>query len=164
MRRGMNAQEFQQLVEFLEGTPERIRQLTGRLSEEELKYKPSADEFSALEQVCHLRDIEEEGYSLRIRKIMNENRPALPDLDGSRLARERDYNNQDFASALQAFGDAREENVRLVRTLTSEQLNRSGMLEGVGEVTIERLLLLMREHDQGHLGELSNLRAVESKQ
>ena len=101
----MNASEFQQFVEFLEETPDAVRRLTNKLSDQELRDKPSADEFSALEQVCHLRDIELEGYGPRIRKILAEDGPALPDLDGARLAAERDYNSQTVAPALQAFSD-----------------------------------------------------------
>ncbi|HEX8843198.1 MAG TPA: DinB family protein [Pyrinomonadaceae bacterium] len=159
----MTAQEFSELVQFLEETPEVVRQLTAGWSEQALRWKPSEDEFSALEQVCHLRDIEREGYSVRIRKILAEERPMLPDIDGSRLARTRHYNSQSFDSALEDFAHARQENIGVIRALPSDQLNRSGALEGVGEITLERLLLLMREHDQSHRDELRGLMAYVSK-
>lgn len=159
----MNDQEFRELVDFLEETPAIIGRLTIGWSEQALRRKPSDDEFSALEQVCHLRDIEREGYSLRIRKIVTESQPALPDIDGSRLARERSYNSQNFAAALEDFSLARNENIALVRGLSSDQLERSGVLEGVGEITLERLLMLMREHDQAHREELRALKAEEAK-
>jgi hypothetical protein len=154
----MTDQEFQELVEFLEETPEMVRQLTIDMSERNLRWKPSEREFSALEQVCHLRDLEREGYTVRIRNLLTKQQPSLPDFDGGRLAVERDYNSQDFETALQDFASARKENINVAGTLSSEELNLSGVLEGVGEITLGRLLMLMREHDQSHRKELRDLR------
>jgi len=154
----MTGQEFHELIEFLEETPAMVRQLTIEMSERDLRWKPSESEFSALEQVCHLRDLEREGYTVRIIKLLMENKPSLPDFEGGRIAVERDYNQQNFETALQDFASARKENVGVAGTLSSEQLNLSGVLEGVGEVTLGRLLMLMREHDQSHREELRDLR------
>ena len=152
--------EFQEVVRFLEETPERIRRLAVDLTSEDLKWKPSVNEFSVLEQVCHLRDLEREGYNARIRKLLTEEQPTLPDFDGSRIASESDYNSQDFEAAFQEFALERKENVRVMKTLSPDQLNRSGVLEGVGAITLERLCQLMREHDQSHREELSDLREL----
>lgn len=154
----MTGQEFQDVIRFLERTPEEIRRAADGLADRDLRWKPSREEFSLVEQACHLRDIEREGYSARIRKLLTENQPILPDIDGSRLASERDYNSQDFESALQEFTQARAENVRAMKELSTDQLNRSGVLDGVGAITLEKLFLLMREHDQSHRKELSDLR------
>jgi hypothetical protein len=154
----MTEQEFQDVVSFLEETPRHIRQFAAEMAEQELRLKPSNDEFSVVEQVCHLRDLEREGYGARIKKMLAENEPQLPDFDGSRIARERDYNKQDFESACREFTHQREENVRVMKTLSPDQLNRSGVLEGVGTITLERLFQLMREHDQSHRQELNALR------
>ncbi len=154
----MTEQEFQEVVRFLEETPGHIRQLAAEMALQDLKWKPSVDEFSVVEQVCHLRDLEREGYHKRIKNLLTEPQPVLPDFDGSRIARERDYNNQDYESALQEFARERAENVRVMKTLSPDQLNRSGVLEGVGAITLKRLFLLMREHDQSHREELNDLR------
>jgi hypothetical protein len=154
----MNDEEFQEVVSFLEETPESIRRLGFEMASEDLKWKPSVDEFSVLEQVCHLRDLEREGYRIRIKKLLTEDQPILPDFDGSRIARERNYNAHDFESACREFAREREENVCVMKTLSPNQLNRSGVLEGVGAITLERLVLLMHEHDQSHRNELKHLR------
>lgn len=153
----MTRQELTDVLEFLEETPEIVRQLKKIIAPADLSWKPAEGAFSVIEQVCHLRDIEREGYGGRIRKMLDENQPSLPDIDGDRLARERDYNSQDFETALSDFAGARQENMNLVRTLSADQLSRSGMLETVGMITIDGLLLLMRDHDQAHRKELSEL-------
>lgn len=146
------------VIEFLEETPAVFRKLAQGLADEELRWKPPGDQFSFIENACHLRDIEVEGYGARIRKLLTENHPQLPDVDGSRLARERDYNSQAFDAALDEFARARAENVRAIKDLSAAQLTRSGVLEGVGEITLGKLFLLMREHDEAHRKELVELR------
>jgi hypothetical protein len=135
------------------------RRLTG-LGEAELQFKPGADSFSLLENVCHLRDIEVEGYSVRLRRLLREEHPRLPDLDGTALAHERRYNEQPLAPALAAFLAARRANLELLRDVRTADLDRRGQLETVGEITLRRLLELWVEHDGGHLKELDELLAV----
>jgi hypothetical protein len=154
----LTRQEFESLVEALEGTPRSIRQLADDLAEVDARWKPSGKEWSMLELVCHLNDIEQEGYTVRIEKLLHETRPFLADIDGDRLAEERNYNGQGFETTLRAFTRAREANVRVIKALSPDQLNRSGVFENVGPVTLATLLQMMREHDKGHLQDLSSLR------
>jgi hypothetical protein len=151
--------ELQSLTGFLAETPERVRQLTLDLSGADARWKPSPQEFSALENVCHLNDLEREGYALRIEKLMSEDQPFLPDFDGGKIAAERDYNDRQLALMLDAFTHSRENNLRAVSGLSADELQRGGTLETVGPITLESLLLKMREHDEAHLQELSDLRA-----
>jgi hypothetical protein len=142
------------LINVLAKTPETIANLANALSDGNLRHRNSPEEFSAIETVCHLRDIEVEGYTTRINRIINEDNPFLTDIDGGRLAIESDYNSQNLDQALQAFAGARAANVRTLRSAGPEQLNRAGTLDGVGRVTLEKLLVLMRDHDDGHLDDL----------
>ena len=139
-------------------TPLAVSLLIQSLSEEQLRHRNSPDEFSALENLCHLRDIEVEGYSQRIRKIVKENQPSLPDIDGGRLAIERDYNHQDANEALAQFTRARASNIEVLRGLSDTEMSREGTLEGVGTVTLEELVQMMCEHDEGHVSELQTIR------
>jgi Protein of unknown function (DUF664). len=154
----MTAEEFEELKKFLTKTPAAVRELTAGLTESQTRWKPSATEFSVVENICHLRDIEEEGYRKRIGRILMEDMPFLPDLDGSRLALERRYNEQELEAALASFTVAREENMQTIQNLSSEQLTRGGTFEQIGPVTLQRLLEMMQEHDRAHLLELEDVR------
>lgn len=154
----MTLEEFQSLVGALEETPRLIRQLADDLGGNEVTWKPSQEKWSVLEHVCHLKDIEEEGYTARIEKLLRETQPFLADIDGDKLARERSYNSQDFDATLRAFALTRAENARAIKDLTLDQLNRSGIFENTGPVTLGSLLLMMRDHDGGHLQDISDLR------
>jgi hypothetical protein len=150
----MEREDFARLIKSLAETPSKLTQLLQPLSPQQVRVKES-DQFSALENICHLRDIEVEGYGERIKRILEEAEPSLPDIDGARLAVERDYNNDDLDSAFAAFSNARRKNVELVRSLEMDQLARKGNLEGAGLISLRALLEMMEEHDQGHLAELS---------
>ncbi|HEY0379601.1 MAG TPA: DinB family protein [Pyrinomonadaceae bacterium] len=151
-------EDLQSVVEFLEQTPEFFRKMAQGCADADLRWKPAGDQFSFVENACHLRDLEVEGYGARLRKLMTEDGPQLPDVDGARLARERDYNSQDFDAALDEFARVRAENLRAIKNLSPEQLGRTGVLEGVGNITLGKLFLLMREHDEAHRRELVELR------
>lgn len=67
---------------------------------DKLNWKPNSwegnpgENFSAIEQICHLRDIETERYHHRIQSILRENAPDLSSIDGYELAIQRDYKNK----------------------------------------------------------------------
>jgi len=157
MRKPTVNQELQNTLLFLEETPQFITMLAQNLSTRELMRKPGIAEFSLLEHVCHLRDIEVEGYEQRIDRLLNQDRPYLHDIDGNKLAKERDYNNQIFDQALSAFTKARNGNIRTIRTLERHHLERCGILQNVGIITLGQLVVMMREHDEGHRLLLSRL-------
>lgn len=133
-------------------------QLSNGLTDAELHWKDAAGGFSVLENICHLRDIEIEGYTVRIDRILNQSQPFLPDIDGSRLASEREYNQQNPEKARRAFVEARTRNIQELRGVGFEQIARTGTLEGVGPISLGKLLLIMSEHDESHIHDLRAIR------
>lgn len=150
--------ELSDIIAFLEETPAALKRLRDGLAADDLRMRADGGGFSFVETVCHLRDIEREGYGVRIERILGEEGPSLPDLKGARLALERRYNEQGFDDGLEAFSQARARNLSALRAATDEQLGRRATLEGVGEITLAGLAALMCEHDRGHREELRHLR------
>jgi hypothetical protein len=156
--RGVDGLDFTALLAFLNETPKQLANSIAGLSNAEVRFRNSPDEFSVLENICHLRDLELQGYTPRIRRILAESAPALADFDGARVAAESNYQNEQPQVALRTFQIARKANVDRLRSLTEEQLKREGTLEGVGTITLSQLAEKMREHDEGHLDDLRVLR------
>jgi len=154
----MTAEELESIVDYLAETPAALERLIDGLGDEERRFRPDGAEFSVLENVCHLLDIEREGYAVRINRLLGEDNPVLEDIDGSRLARERSYNTQDIQTALEAFKSTRSDNVRILRSLDGDQRERGGVLETVGPITLSALLCMMREHDASHRKDILELR------
>ncbi len=145
------------VIAALAAMPTALEQRLLGLTDAQLRFKPSAETFSALESVCHLRDIEVEGYGRRLGLMLREENPTLPDLDGSALARERLYNEQSLKPALDAFLSMRQRCLDIITDLSSEDLARRGQFENVGEVSLADLLMLWAKHDQEHIRELDEL-------
>jgi hypothetical protein len=113
--------------------------------------------FSAIGHVCHLRDIEIEGYQVRIRRLRSEENPVLPSLSGERLAIERQYDLEDRDRALAAFEAGRQESLVMLRSVEPPEWDRAGAFEGYGQISLLRLVEIMVEHDSGHLQALLQL-------
>ena len=153
----MKQEELNQLIAVLKSTPEKVSVMAEGVGENNLRKKEFEEEFSILEHVCHLRDIEREGYCERIRKILNEIEPLLEDIDGGRLAVEREYNRQDLSAALKDFAASRRSSIDYLEGIDLSELARRAHFEGAGQITLERLLLMMREHDEEHLATIRRL-------
>ncbi len=113
-----------------------------------------SEPFAATGHVCHIRDIEIDGYQVRFRRVLQESNPFLDSLDGMALAVERSYATANAADALSTFRTARAETLGLLRGLTPEQLARKGEFEGYGPVTLAGLIHFLCSHDQQHLSGL----------
>ena len=145
------------VIDRLAAMPQTVRELVSGRSAQDLSRRPPGDFFSLRENVLHLRDIDIEGYEQRIVRVLSEENPFLPDVDGARLAAERNYNEQPLAPALEAFAASRARSVARLRTLTDNDLDRTAELEGVGRVTLRDLLQRWLEHDAGHVKEMEAL-------
>jgi hypothetical protein len=141
--------EQDSLIERLSAMPTFLDDVFGGLSTLDA-LTGGADGFSPVEQCWHLADLEREGYAVRIRRLLHEVEPALPDFDGARVAQERNYTSLSLADGLQAFRRARAENLAALCRLTASEWERRGTQEGVGPVGLCDIPLMMAEHDAAH--------------
>jgi hypothetical protein len=117
------------------------------------------ERLSAIEQICHLRDIELEGYHVRLRRTLSESNPVLPSLDSESMARERSYDSAHSGEVFAAFRSARAETVGLIRSLDAGQLARTAQFAEYGVVSLRSLVHFLCSHDQQHLAGLQWLLA-----
>jgi hypothetical protein len=144
------------VIDRLEQTPQRVRELIEGRSEEDLSFKTAADAFSLRENLLHLRDIDVEGYELRVIGLLNERYSEFPDIDGAALARERNYNEQPVAPALDDFAASRARSIARLRTMAPEQLKHGARI-GVRPVSLESMLQDWIRHDSEHVAEMTHL-------
>jgi DinB family protein len=145
-----------QAIEALEAMPEFLDTALDIVSGDDLRFRPSADTFSLVEHACHLRDLEREGYLVRVRRMIGEKDPALEPFHGSDVARSRDYLAQDAKIAAQEFAAARREVTGLLAPLTEADLAREATFGGE-RVTFADVIAMMVEHDREHREEIEEL-------
>jgi len=113
-----------------------------------------SEPFNAIGHVCHVRDIEIDGYHVRFERTLNESNPGLASLDGLNMAVERSYATSNAEEALNAFRLARKRTLELIATLQPEQLQRTAIFEGYGTLSLRSLVHYLCSHDQQHLAGL----------
>jgi DinB family protein len=146
--------ERKALMDGLEEMAEFVAARFASISAEDAVRTGSDETLSPVEQCWHLADLEREGFGARIRRLLDEENPFLPDFDGARLARERQYRSRSLQEGLAAFRDGRQANLALLRTVAPEQWSRAGTQEGVGRVALCDLPHMMAEHDASHRAEI----------
>jgi hypothetical protein len=113
-----------------------------------------SEPFTAIEQICHVRDIEIEGYHERFARTLAEDMPLLPSIDSEAVARERDYGAEDPSRVFADFRSARAHTVALLRGLDERGFERRATFEGYGPVSLRSLVHYLCSHDQQHLAGL----------
>jgi hypothetical protein len=156
----MRRRDFETILLTLESTPALLSRAAAALSPSESRRRPGEKCFSFVENVWHLADLEREGFGLRIRRILAEENPALANFDGNRLARERNYQENDVARGLALFARARAQNLEALRRLRRADWKRSGSQQGVGRVTLADISRLMAEHDRSHGADVADILAI----
>jgi hypothetical protein len=144
--------------------PRRLEAYYGIFPSERKNWRPvswegiPSEPFTPIEQICHVKDIEIDGYHVRFRRTLQENNPLLASVDGETLAKERNYAEADSAQILSAFAQARAETLALLAKLSPRELSRPGEFEG-NAVTVRGLVHNLCSHDQQHLAGLQWLLA-----
>ena len=139
----------------LDAFPAALREIAIAVPEAAWRRRADDGTFALVEHVCHVADLEEEGFGVRIERLESELDPFLPDFRGDAIAKERDYLSQALAPALARFAAARERN--RARIAKARDLSRAGTQEGVGRITLGGVRDSMLAHDRGHASELLGL-------
>jgi len=113
-----------------------------------------SEPFTAIQQVCHVRDVEIDGYHVRLQRTLDELHPFLPDLGSEALAHQRNYAQANAVEALVAFREARAKTVAMISNFSTAQLARTAFFEDYGPVTLRSLVHYLCSHDQQHLAGL----------
>lgn len=113
-----------------------------------------SEHLTAIEQLCHVRDIEIDGYQVRLRRTVAENYPLLPSIDTDAYARDRAYATADASVVLEQFRAAHLATLDFIHGLPPSAFERTAEFEGYGTVTLRGLMHYLCSHDQQHLAGL----------
>src|SRR2546430_13378494 len=136
------------VFEMLSRTPALLARVAAQVPDALVRVRSGP--FALVEHAWHIADLEREGFGERARRLIAEEDPFLPDFDGERIAREREYLKADPAPAIAAFGAARAQTLRSLRAVSGGQWARSGRQEGVGTITLAGLPRRIRDHHPPH--------------
>ena len=162
-------------LKLLKSTPSKLEKVLAGENFETISKRPLTNKWSALEIVCHLRDVEEL-FQIRFLTILALDKPQIfvlsasadelkpwkvgeemrHPLDPDSWAEERQYARNDVYEALTAFAKRRNEVMNLLESLTTQEWQRVGVHLHKGEMSLARWVSGLAAHDVKHLAQLSN--------
>ena len=110
--------DVQEILRQLREGPEQIRELTAGLSAEDLRRRPAPDEWSANENLAHLRAAADVWGSY-MRRIVAEDRPTFTSINPRARMRKTDYPELEFAPSFDAYLSQRADLMALLDGLPS---------------------------------------------
>ena len=146
-----------EIIEAIRSLPNGVDDLTGGLTDEQLRWRPAPDQWSILEVCCHLRDSAEiEGG--RIQRLANEDNPFIEAFDQEELARARNYIGEDpklVRTALRAYWGGL---AYLLEGLGEGEWRRGGTHQETGPTTIALRAQLNAHHAHMHIEQMRAIR------
>ncbi len=117
-------------------------------------WHPAPGEWCAREIVGHLIEAEKRGFAGRIRTFIEQDHPNSVAWDQLEVARSRADCERDTESLWSELAALRLESVKLVRSLGTAELARSGVHSKVGELTVGDIAHEWVHHDRNHAKQL----------
>jgi uncharacterized damage-inducible protein DinB len=145
------------LVESYLAGPRSLRQAVADMSPEQVLARPLEGKWSTLEVVCHLADFDPI-LADRMKRIIAEDRPALLGADEKRFAAALAYHERDLEEELSIIERTRSQMARILRTLPLAALQRIGVHNERGEMTLERVITTCINHIPHHVAFIAEKR------
>jgi uncharacterized damage-inducible protein DinB len=136
---------------------ESVAQAVDGLSAAQLRARPIPGKWSCLEVVCHFAD-SEALFADRMKRVLAEDRPALPFADPHRYVAALAYHERDAHEEAEFIRLVRRQMARILRAQPVEAWQRVGVHSEEGERTLEQLLLKAIDHLDHHLTHLRDKR------
>jgi hypothetical protein len=159
----MTEAELKKHIEAAEAGPKKLAAAVSGVPDKTLRYKPAPDKWCILEILAHLADIEI-AYSYRMRQMLADKKAVIAPIDQDEWARNLGYMETVPAELVAQYGLNRHHNLRLLRRLKPEDLNRSAYHpELKHDVTVEDMVKKFAAHDDNHLAQIERLKKETGK-
>jgi hypothetical protein len=149
----MQAYEREKLIEQYESAPARLRAALEAVPLEGRAWRPSSDEFSVHEVICHCADSETNSHS-RIRYLLAEKDPVMVAYDPMHWAQEFVYAEHPLEPALVTVEAVRANTAPILRRLTDGQWLKAGRHTESGHYTAEDWLRIYAAHVDEHVAQI----------
>lgn len=136
---------------------DRLREAVDGLDGQALRRPEAPGKWSILEVAAHLAD-SELVYGYRMRLILAEDTPAIPGYDQDAWASKLRYNEADLDLLLDQLAAQRTANLALLRSLSEEEWERTGLHSERGVESVRQIARLLAAHDLVHLRQIDRIK------
>jgi hypothetical protein len=150
--------EIKYRLDEAEKGPKKLAAAVSGLSDKVLGYRPAPDKWCILEIIGHLADIEIV-YGYRMRQMIADEKPVIAPIDQDQWAKNLGYLEASPAELLAQFGVNRHHNLRLLRRLKPDDLNKSAWHpERNTNVDLADMVQILATHDANHIEQIEQLK------
>ena len=135
----------------LQSTPAVFDSLSRSLPEEAWAHRPAETEWSLIEILAHLRDVDREVNLGRISQTIRGENPFLPGANTDPWVQERNYAAEPARAALEGFFESRTNLLELIDGATKLELAQPARHAIFGPTTLKELLGFIATHDRTHI-------------
>ena len=129
------------------------------ITDAELDARPSPDQWTAREIVHHLADSEMTS-AIRLRRLLVEDHPDIPNYDEEAFARRLFYTERPIAAALDALNAARRTTLEILERMTEPDWQRSGTHSESGPYSAQTWLEIYAAHAHDHAAQITAARST----
>ena len=147
---GTSESDAATVLSELRDAPEAFATLFTPESEETLHHRPAEGEWSAIEVVCHVADLDAFNRTQRFNAVLMEENPELPAFEQDARVAAANYQALSATDALGFLKRERDLITALLETLRPHELARTGIHPRFGQRTLLQLADT-RTHDRTHL-------------
>jgi len=144
------------LLKALRETAHAMESLLWNLDEDMLDLRPSEDEWSCIELVSHMTEMERR-YVERLERIVRLDEPRIAAFDGDSIEPETPLDRTTAFELMDEFGALRRQAAYLLWSLEDGDWDRKGLHPYLGPLTVTQVAREMNEHDLAHLWQLRRL-------
>lgn len=154
----MNTGELKKLLEQAEQDPRKLAALVSGLPAAVTDRKPAPGKWCIREIVAHLAD-SEIVFAYRFRQVLAEDKPTFAPIDQDAWAAKLGYMDAAIPELVAQFGLERHHNLRLLRKIARDDLQRSGFHPERGkQVSLEEMIAYWAQHGPNHLKQIEALK------
>jgi DinB family protein len=148
---------YDKLIDDYAAGPHLLREAVRGMSHEQMAARPVPGKWSTLEVVCHIADFEIVGAD-RIKRVIAEDEPTLPDGDEKAFAAKLAYHDRDLEQELQLIGAIRGQVARILKTLSDADFARVAVHSTAGPMTLQQFVERAVNHIPHHIAFIAEKR------
>ena len=150
--------ELKANLEEAEKNPRQIAAAVSGLPDKVLRYKPAPDQWSILEVLGHVADVEIV-YAHRLRQMLADAAPTIAPMDQNAWAQHLGYLETPAPELIAVYGLIRLHNLRLLRRLKPGDLEKGAFHPELNRrLTVGELIERIAKHGASHLGQIEKLK------
>jgi len=146
-----NFKSKESISAIMSATPAVLNGLLKKLDSESWSRKPSDNDWTLTELICHLRDTEREIHHMQLKLFNGKEEPFIPRPDTGVWASQRDYMHENGLTALEEFNNARLETMRIFENKSESNWTQKARHAIFGPTNFLEVSGFMAEHDRLHI-------------